>query len=384
MTSTFSQKFSAAEQDSASNESPVGTGAPQPPAASPRPSFAENGGVPQEKLLHAPRSGVLVLLLTLLVQAASCYALVRLIMLKDAGKVSDLLPVFPLLLFLLAFFAYASLRIIKPQEAKVLMLFGNYYGTLRGPGFFVVNPFVTAYNPAASTRLGQSGDVKEGSSAVTATENDTTVSINIKNNAISLKRMTLNNARQKVNDVLGNPVEIGVAVIWRVVDTAKAVFSVYNYKEYLSLQCDAALRDVVRIYPYDVTPGIDTTGDGRADEGSLRGSSQTVAERIKSLLQEKVREAGLEILDTRITYLAYAPEIASAMLRRQQASAVIDARTMIVEGAVSMVEMALKAMEKSELMQLDNERRAQMVSNLMLILCGNQEAQPVINAGSLY
>ena len=196
--------------------------------------------------------------------------------------------------------------------------------------------------------------------------------------------MTLNNGRQKINDCLGNPVEIGIAVIWRVTDTAKAVFNVDNYKEYLSLQCDSALRNIVRIYPYDVAQGVDTTGDGNADEGSLRGSAEVVAERIKQEIQSKVTDAGLEILEARITYLAYAPEIASVMLQRQQASAIIDARKMIVDGAVGMVEMALDRLNEKQLVDLDEERKAAMVSNLLVVLCGNHDAQPVVNAGSLY
>jgi len=196
--------------------------------------------------------------------------------------------------------------------------------------------------------------------------------------------MTLNNAKQKVNDCLGNPVEIGIAVIWRVVDTAKAVFNVDNYKEYLSLQCDSALRNIVRIYPYDVAPNVDTTGDGEPDEGSLRGSSEVVARRIKDEIQGKVNEAGLEILEARITYLAYAPEIAAVMLQRQQASAIVDARMMIVDGAVGMVEMALEKLSQNEVVTLDEERKAAMVSNLLVVLCGNRDAQPVVNSGSLY
>jgi regulator of protease activity HflC (stomatin/prohibitin superfamily) len=196
--------------------------------------------------------------------------------------------------------------------------------------------------------------------------------------------MTLNNSRQKINDCLGNPVEIGIAVIWRVVDTAQAVFNVDNYKEYLSLQCDTALRNIVRIYPYDVAPGIDTTGDGIADEGSLRGSSEVVAERIRDEIQKRVDEAGIEIIEARITYLAYAPEIAAVMLQRQQASAIIDARKMIVDGAVGMVEMALERFNEGGMVQLDEERKAAMVSNLLVVLCGNHDAQPVVNTSSLY
>jgi regulator of protease activity HflC (stomatin/prohibitin superfamily) len=196
--------------------------------------------------------------------------------------------------------------------------------------------------------------------------------------------MTLDNNKQKINDCLGNPIEIGIAVIWRVVDTAKAVFEVDNYKEYLSLQCDTALRNIVRLYPYDVAPNVDTTGDGVADEGSLRGSSEIVAQRIRDEIQEKVKNAGIEIIEARITYLAYAPEIAAAMLQRQQASAVVDARKLIVDGAVGMVEMALEQLSEKNVVELDDERKAAMVSNLLVVLCGNHDAQPIVNSGSLY
>ena len=196
--------------------------------------------------------------------------------------------------------------------------------------------------------------------------------------------MTLNNSKQKINDVLGNPIEIGIAVMWRVIDTANAVFNVDNYKEYLSLQCDTAVRSIVKIYPYDIAPGIDTTGDGEPDEGSLRGSSAIVAERIREEIQNKVKDAGLEIIEARITYLAYAPEIAAVMLQRQQASAIIDARKMIVEGAVGMVEMALEKLNEKDIVELDEERKAAMVSNLLVVLCGSKDAQPIVNSGSLY
>lgn len=157
-----------------------------------------------------------------------------------------------------------------------------------------------------------------------------------------------------------------------------------NIKEYLSLQCDSSLRNIVRIYPYDVSPNVDTTGDGQADEGSLRGSSEIVANRIREEIQSRVEDAGLEILEARITYLAYAPEIAAVMLQRQQASAIIDARKMIVDGAVGMVEMALERLNEGELVELDEERKAAMVSNLLVVLCGNHDAQPIVNTGSLY
>ena len=294
--------------------------------------------------------------------------------------------------FVLGWIPLCGLKVLKPNEALVLTLFGKYVGTLKGDGFFYVNPFCTAFNPAAGTHLGQSGDVSQkgssllvtaataaassGTSAATATE--------LASRKISLKVMTLSNSKQKVNDVLGNPVEIAVAVMWKVSDTAKAVFNVDNFKEYLSLQCDTAVRNVVKVYPYDVTDNVDTTGDGEADDGSLRGSTEIVANRIRQEIQSKVSDAGLEIVDARITYLAYAPEIAAAMLQRQQASAIVDARKLIVDGAVGMVEMALERLSEKKTVELDEERKAAMVSNLLVVLCGNKEAQPVVNSGSLY
>ena len=277
-----------------------------------------------------------------------------------------------------------GLRTIKPQEALVLTLFGKYYGTIREDGFYFVNPFCGAVNPAAGTKLSQSGDVKGGLGENITIQNGNAATTAAFNKKISLKIMTLNNSRQKINDRLGNPVEIGIAVMWRVVDPVKAVFNVDNYKEYLSLQCDSAVRSIVKIYPYDVAQGVDTTGDGVADEGSLRGSSELVASRIKDEIQGKVTEAGIEILEARITYLAYAPEIAAVMLQRQQASAIIDARKMIVDGAVGMVEMALERLDENGTVNLDEERKAAMVSNLLVVLCGNKDAQPIVNSGSLY
>ncbi len=282
----------------------------------------------------------------------------------------------------LCWIPFAGLRILKPQEALVLTLFGKYIGTIKGEGFYFVNPFCQSVNPAAQTKLNQSGDVSTVNKVVVGT--DSTVQIPQIDKKLSLKIMTLNNNRQKINDCLGNPVEIGIAVTWRIVDTAKAVFNVDNYKEYLSLQCDTALRNIVRIYPYDVAPGVDTTGNGLADDGSLRGSSEIVAARIKDEIQTRVREAGIEIIEARITYLAYATEIAAVMLQRQQASAIIDARKMIVDGAVGMVEMALQRLGENNMISLDEERKAQMVSNLLVVLCGNKDAQPIVNSGSIY
>ena len=286
-----------------------------------------------------------------------------------------------LIIVSLGWIPLCGLKVLKPQEALVLTLFGKYIGTLKNEGFYYVNPFCSAVNPAAQTKLNQSGDV---SGLPTVLSADGKTSLEIPSKKLSLKIMTLNNNRQKINDCLGNPVEIGIAVTWRIVDTVKAVFNVDNYKEFLSLQCDSALRNVVRVYPYDVAPNVDTTGDGVADEGSLRGSSEVVAERIKQEIQSRVDEAGIEIVEARITYLAYAPEIAAVMLQRQQASAIIDARKMIVDGAVGMVEMALERLASGGMVDLDEERKAAMVSNLLVVLCGNHDAQPIVNSGSLY
>ena len=343
----------------------------------------------EEKILQTKKNGMTMLLLTLLGYVASIALFICSITLLDADRM--LLGV-PLLILSIAYwitgiFLFCGLKVLKPQEALVLTLFGDYIGTLKGQGFYWVNPFCTAVNPAAGTKLSQSGDVNSGEAGMAAllkAGNSSAQTTELTSKKISLKMMTLNNSRQKINDCLGNPVEIGIAVIWRVTDTAKAVFNVDNYKEYLSLQCDSALRNVVRVYPYDVSPNVDTTGDGVADEGSLRGSSEVVAKRIQGEIQKNVTAAGIEIIEARITYLAYAPEIAAVMLQRQQASAIIDARKMIVDGAVGMVEMALDRLSENKVVELDDERKAAMVSNLLVVLCGNRDAQPIVNSGSLY
>ncbi len=340
-----------------------------------------------EKILNNKKNGMLVLLAVLLGYIIAALGVVGM---GFFGRRLGALFV-PVMVVLIAWLSLGwillcGLKVLKPQEALVLTLFGKYTGTLKGEGFYWVNPFCTAVNPAAKTKLNQSGDVDGGHSgkSILLNTGSGAGTAEMVSKKVSLKIMTLNNARQKINDCLGNPVEIGIAVMWRVTDTAKAVFNVDNYKEYLSLQCDSALRNIVRIYPYDVAPNVDTTGDGHADEGSLRGSSEVVAGRIRDEIQSKVQEAGLEIIEARITYLAYAPEIAAVMLQRQQASAIIDARKMIVDGAVGMVEMALERLNQGGLVQLDEERKAAMVSNLLVVLCGNHDAQPIVNTGSLY
>jgi len=256
----------------------------------------------KEIILSRKNNGMAVLLLNLLVLAVAIAGVVLGAIELENGDAA-LLFVVSLAVLCLGWIPLIGLRVLKPQEALVLTLFGKYIGTLKGDGFYWVNPFCTSVNPAAKTRLNQSGDVSSnGSHLMQVSVNGENVEL--VNNKISLKIMTLSNNRQKINDCLGNPVEIGIAVTWRIVDTAKAVFNVDNYKEFLSLQCDSALRNIVRLYPYDVSPNVDTTGDGIADEGSLRGSSEVVAARIRDEIQQRVDEAGIEIVEARITYLA--------------------------------------------------------------------------------
>ena len=347
----------------------------------------------EEKVLNQSKNGMAMLLLTLLLYLAAIGAIIigGITGLNENGPRNPLgivLFVIGLIYVILGWIPLCGLKVLQPQEALVLTLFGKYVGTLKEDGFYWVNPFCSALNPAAGTKLKQSGDVNGTAGGLLQLTSEAQnagaqVSVGV-SKKISLKIMTLNNSRQKINDCLGNPIEIGIAVMWQVTDTAKAVFNVDNYKEYLSLQCDSALRNIVRLYPYDVSENVDTTGDGQADEGSLRGSSEVVAERIRAEIQSKVEKAGIEIIEARITYLAYAPEIAAVMLQRQQASAIIDARKMIVDGAVGMVEMALDRLSEKEVVTLDEERKAAMVSNLLVVLCGNRDAQPVVNSGSLY
>ena len=325
-----------------------------------------------EKIYTTKKLGMPMLLVIIL----GLIAATGMILFGFIGEVSGALGALGILLWIILPICIGGLKVLKPQEALVLTLFGKYKGTLKGEGFYFVNPFCTAINPAQFTQLGQSGDIAGSGGLLGALTKG--------NSGKDLKVMTLSNSKQKVNDALGNPVEIGVAVMWRVVDTAKAVFDVDNYKEYLSLQADTAVRSVAKVYPYDIAPNVDTTGDGEADDGSLRGSTELVAARIKEEIQKKVETAGLEIIDARITHLAYAPEIAAVMLQRQQAAAVVDARKMIVDGAVGMVEMALDKLNESDMVDLDEERKAAMVSNLLVVLCAGKDAQPVVNSGSLY
>lgn len=322
--------------------------------------MSEKKVVHEEKVIKAMSGGVmLVLLLVLLALSIAAMIWGGIQLSEEVNVLGGVLLAAGIVGMLLSVLLLFGLKVVNPKEALVLVLFGNYYGTLKKEGFYWVNPFCMGVNPTAS---------------VSVTSNGATFTVGGKK--LSLKALTLNNEKQTVNDQLGNPIIIGTIVIWRIVNTAKAVFDVQNYKTFLSIQCDSAIRNVARMYPYDAADGTDET--------SLRGSSQEVADKMKQDLQSRVDIAGLEIMEVRITHLSYAPEIAAAMLQRQQAEAIIAARQKIVEGAVGMVEMALNDLSKNNVVDLDEERKAAMVSNLLVVLCGNRDAQPIVNSGSIY
>ena len=304
----------------------------------------------KEKII-VPISGILILVLSIILILASTGGYIwGGIVIENNGGTGALLMIVATIMICFSIFFGCGLKIVSPNEAMVLLMFGKYFGTINKDGFYWTIPFAVGYNPAKV-------DMIRG------------------NSKISLKATTLSNEKQKVNDLDGNPIEIGVNIIWRIVDTSKAVFNVENYLSFISTQADSAIRHVARLYPYDSTDD---------DEKSLRGSSQEISEELKKELQKRVEMAGIEIMEARISHLAYAQEIAAAMLQRQQASAIIAARQKIVEGAVGMVEMAIEKLNESGVVVLDDERKAAMVSNLMVVLCGSKDPQPVLNSGSIY
>jgi len=328
--------------------------------------------VPSEK--NAPHnSGFLVLPVVLvgLISSISCFVF-GCIRLENAsylyGGILLAVGVLGLIVFPVM---SAGFKVLAPNQAYVFTLFGKYHGTIRTPGFYHLNPFVTANAPAV-----MNGEA----TGMVMTKNEKTggyTYANGKPKKISLKTRTLDNRTQKVNDAMGNPIIIGSVVIWRVSDPTAAVFAVENFEDYLSIQCDSTIRNIARLYPYD-------SMEDDPDEKTLRGSSSEVSEIMLKELAEHVKDAGIVIEDVRITTLAYSDEIAAAMLQRQQATAVIAARQKIVEGAVGMVKMAIDQLSEEEVVVLDEERKAAMVSNLLVVLCGSKDAQPIVNSGSIY
>lgn len=279
--------------------------------------------------------------------------------------------------FLLWFIPLSGFFSLQPGQARVCILFGKYVGTVRDEGFFWANPFYSR-SMGGSAGIGEMlelemSDSKAAKAAAqkAAKGNPTTISTRVR---------TLNGERLKVNDKMGNPIEIANVVVWHVADTAKALFDVDDYQSYVAMQAETALRHVASIYAYD---HAEENSDSM-DAITLRANVEEVSTALKHELSQRLAPAGVTVDDARLTHLAYSPEIAQAMLRRQQAEAVIAARKKIVEGAVSMVDMAVKEMAAGGTIELDEERKAQMASNLMVVLCGESEAHPVLNAGSLY
>lgn len=333
-----------------------------------------------EKLIKA-KSGWAMLAITVLVFVASCAGLVwSIVLLASADEAGLEAPAFAgpmmlagFLLLALGFVLSSGFIALQPGEAKVCLLFGNYIGTIRESGFYWANPFYSRKmgEPGPDEEVAEEGG-KKGALAVKAASGIST--------KVSLRARTHNGERIKVNDKQGNPIEIATVVVWRVSDTAKALFDVDNYISYVSMQTETALRHVASIYAYDHMEDDDAANTSI----TLRSNIEEVSNSLKEELGLRLAPAGVEVDDARLTHLAYAPEIAPAMLRRQQAEAIIAARKKIVEGAVSMVDMALSELSDGGIVDFDEDRKATMASNLMVVLCGESEAQPVLNTGSLY
>ena len=331
-----------------------------------------------EKVIK-PAKGIPVLILDLLMLVASIPVLIlgAIAAIDASALLGVVLIVLGVVMFIASFIILAGLKTVRPNEALVLTLFGQYYGTVKESGYYFVNPFCSAISPAYNKAAAEKAkkEKEAGGNPSSTTEITTTRA------RVSLKTMTLDNGRQKVNDVLGNPIIIGAVVIWHVDNPTAAVFNVEDYPSFLSTQTDSTIRNIARLYPYDI---FDEDEQEAAGEKTLRGSSQEIADSMKSELQKRVDDAGIVVEEVRITHLAYAEEIAAAMLQRQQAAAVIAARQKIVDGAVGMVKMAIDKLDEDSVVVLDDERKAAMVSNLLVVLCGSHDAQPVVNSGSIY
>ena len=285
----------------------------------------------QEKTKQAP-NGIMLLAVLFIVQIALVIAFFKSLQSVSMGMIA-----ITLFLSLLVFICWFGFFMVQPKVGKVLQLFGQYIGTVREPGLRWANPFYTKQS-------------------------------------VSLRIRNFESSKLKVNDNSGSPIEIAAVVVWEVVDTAEAIFEVDDYEDFVNIQSEAALRNMATSYPYD-----------QHEEGdiSLRSHSQEISEALKKEVQDRLQKAGVKVIEARISHLAYAPEIANAMLRRQQATAVISARKKIVEGAVGMVEMALTMLSEKKIVDLDDEKKAAMVSNLLVVLCSDESAQPIVNAGSI-
>lgn len=328
----------------------------------------------EEKEIHPINGMIMLVVITIgLILSVGLIVLGSILLEQNRQTFGGILLATGIILVIIFSIMYGGLKIVGPNEALVLTLFGNYYGTILKPGYYYVNPFVSYNNPIFSKAYINRNKIENN--------DKTTVIPDITpKKTVSLKSITLNNGTQKVNDVLGNPIIVGAVVIWKVANPTKAVFNVDNYAEFLSIQTDSTIRNIARKYPYD---DLDCE-DENSNEKTLRSSSLEIANDMKEELIKRVQIAGLDIEEVRITHLAYAEEIAAAMLQRQQASAIIAARQKIVDGAVGMVKMAIDKLGEEEVVILDEERKATMVSNLLVVLCSNKDTQPVVNSGSIY
>ena len=321
---------------------------------------ANRARVNREQVVRV-HNGWVVLVLIVAAFAAAVVALA-------VGRVEGIARAGAIVTQLLAVVAIPGFFTLQPNQARVLVLFGDYKGTVRDSGFHWGNPFYSNGSPleTARRRLVEAG---QGQGKAMQGRRSTG------RNKISLRARTLNGERLKVNDKRGNPIEIAAVVVWRIEDTAQAMFDVDDYATYVATQSESALRHLASGYFYD---------DGDGSESTLRSNVEEVSVALRAELEQRLIKAGVAVDEARLTHLAYAPEIAQAMLRRQQAEAVIAARQKIVHGAVSMVHMALQELAERQVVQLDDERRAAMVSNLMVVLCGESEVQPIVNTGTLY
>lgn len=328
----------------------------------------------EQKEIHPINGMIMLVVITIgLILSVGLIILGSILLEQNNSVLGGIILAIGIILVVIFPIMYGGLKIVGPNEALVLTLFGNYYGTILKPGYYYVNPFVSYNNPIFNKAYINRNKIENN--------DKTTVIPDITpKKTVSLKSITLNNGTQKVNDVLGNPIIIGAVVIWKVADPTKAVFNVDNYAEFLSIQTDSTIRNIARKYPYD---DLDCE-DENMNEKTLRSSSLEIANDMKDELIKRVQIAGLDIEEVRITHLAYAEEIAAAMLQRQQASAIIAARQKIVDGAVGMVKMAIDKLGEEEVVVLDEERKATMVSNLLVVLCSNKDTQPVVNSGSIY
>jgi len=319
------------------------------------------------EIIRSAFNGWFMLVLNIVLFFGGLALLVRELQHRGGEYGFNWLIILGIVLPILALILLGGLFTLQPNEARVLILFGAYHGTVRSSGFFWANPFYSRSRASG----GALADLakRRGSSVVAAASQSPSTKI-------SLRARNFNSDKLKVNDKRGNPVEIAAVIVWRVEDTAKAAFDVDDFESYVQIQSESAIRHIASLYSYDRTEE-----DG---EPTLRDSADEVAQGLQTELQVRLAKAGVSVDEARLTHLAYAPEIAQAMLRRQQAEAVIAARTKIVQGAVSMVDMALRELSEKAVVTMDEERKAAMVSNLLVVLCGESEVSPVVNTGTLY